>query len=214
MHMYTTGSSATKEETLADTYYGTGTGSDYAPNPESNLAYPFHYQDSLVDTFQKVNSTAKMVTITYDGFGTLITPFATYTNVVRIHKNFGVGDYDDNWYITTPFLSPVVRYESSTNMYTLVGHTTTTRVANVNKDYSVQVYPNPVTSGSTIKVLSANGYSNASVTISDVTGRVMQKINISGDMTRLDKGTLPAGIYLYQVYNAGQRIANGKIIVQ
>jgi len=69
-------------------------------NPEDFIHYPFTYNDNFTDTwaasfisggytFYRTGTT----TVTADGYGTLITPAGTYTNVLRVHF---YQDYQDS----------------------------------------------------------------------------------------------------------------------
>lgn len=204
--------SSTKWETVANNYYGVGTGQDYTPNFESFLEFPFSYTNTFRDTFQKVGGSANTVDITYDGYGTLITPFATYTNVVRIQKYWGPGDYDYNWYTTSPYLGIVASYDAQGNNYVLVNNASAA-VHNINQPVSVQLFPNPATSHVTV-LTSFSEINNASVVITDISGKTMSITAITGNETHLDRNGLAPGIYLYQVQNNGLKVASGKIIFQ
>ncbi|MCC7030394.1 MAG: T9SS type A sorting domain-containing protein [Chitinophagaceae bacterium] len=73
----------------------TGSAYEIYDNPEMDLAFPFAYNQIVNNTYSKTNYTAAggissyqtgNVTLTYDGYGTLILPNGTYNNVVRIKK--------------------------------------------------------------------------------------------------------------------------------
>ena len=206
--------SATKWEQLSNNYAGVGTGTDYTPNPESAVEFPMHYLDSFTDTFQKVGGSANTVNITYDGYGTLKTPFATYTNVVRIYKYWGPGDYDYNWYVTSPYLNIVMSFDMQSSSYTLVRDAASTSVINIQSPETVEVYPNPVTDNAIIKIATVNGINNASISLTNSMGAVLREIPLKDSETILSKGNLPGGLYFYSVFNNGMKIATGKLIIQ
>ena len=206
--------SPTKWEQLANNYSGPGTGTDYTPNPESAVEFPMSYLNSFVDTFQKVGGGPNTVTITYDGYGTLITPFATYTNVVRIYKYWGPGDYDYNWYVTSPYLDIVASFDMQSNAYTLVKTNSTTSIKENTSAESVSLFPNPLKDKATLTIDAPGGLNNASLILTDISGKVLKEIGISNTCTELQKDALEAGLYFYQVFNNGTRIANGKLIIR
>lgn len=205
--------SSTRWEMLANNYSGTGTGQDYTPNPESHLMFPFSYTNTFTDTFQKTTGGANTVDVTYDGYGTLITPHATYTNVVRLYKYWGPGDYDYNWYVTSPNIGIVASYHAQTNQYTLVRHMATAGVAKMSIVATAQLYPNPFIHTTTLKIDAPNGLSDASVTITDASGRVVRCMPVTAVETIISADELPSGLYFYNVQNGGIKIAGGKMVI-
>src|ERR1700741_4920579 len=130
---------ATRWDQIANSYAGPGTGKDYTANPESFLKFPFQYNESFIDTFQSTSGGVSSVTITYDGYGTLKTPFGTYNNVVRVMKYWGPGDYNYNWYTLNP-LAIMASFDAEKNSYTLTG-ATATNITESAENVSVQVFP-------------------------------------------------------------------------
>jgi len=77
-------------------------------NYEDILHFPFNYNNSYNDQWAASFQSAGYnyyrtgnTTVTADGYGTLITPNGTYTNVMRVHF---VQDYQDSTYIGTPYI--------------------------------------------------------------------------------------------------------------
>ncbi len=205
--------SSSYREAIATNYQGVGTGKDYTPNPEARLKFPFNYLESFTDNFQTTTSGVNSVTITYDGYGTLKTPYGTYTNVVRIKKDWGPGDYGYDYLATSPTLSIIMNYDATNNSYVIIGHTPTA-VQQLSSDISsVSVYPNPFSDKVTVAV-NTTSLNNASVSLTDMSGRIVKQVEISTPATTFSKGELAAGMYLYQVFNNGTRIATGKLAVQ
>jgi hypothetical protein len=90
--------------------YGVVSGATVIPysNPEDLLHFPFAYTNTFSDswagqfvssgyTFYRTGTT----TVTADGYGTLITPVTTYSNVMRIHF---VQVYKDSAYVGVPYV--------------------------------------------------------------------------------------------------------------
>jgi hypothetical protein len=155
-------------ENVAIQYAGTGTGTDFSPNLRMSVPFPFNYLDSRSDTFQSTTSTGlDTVRLTYDGYGTLKTPFYSYSNVIRIKEDYGTS-YSYSWYTVSPF-AMVMNYASATNNYVIV----TTKPAPSTSVHSTSlatmsaIYPNPTSGDAILKVTLPGGYNNASVTISD-----------------------------------------------
>ncbi len=206
--------SSSKWEQLANNYSGVGTGTDYTPDPETAVEFPMSYLNSVIDTFQKVGGSANTVTITYDGYGTLITPFGTYTNVVRIYKYWGPGDYDYNWYVTSPNLDIVLSFDMQSNAYTFIRTASTTAIKEVSAKETAQIYPNPLTNSGTLKISAPNGLYNAFLTVADATGRIVKYVPAYEAETTISRDQLCPGLYFYSVENSGLKIASGKLVIQ
>ncbi len=76
-------------------------------NFEDMMHYPFTYLNTFTDPWAAEFFTASQywrtgsTTVTADGYGTLITPVGTYTNVTRVHF---VQTYQDSTFIGSPFI--------------------------------------------------------------------------------------------------------------
>jgi hypothetical protein len=200
-------------ENVAITYGGVGVGTDYSPNLRMSVPFPFHYTDVARDTFQTTTSGQDTVRLTYDGYGTLITPFHTYTNVIRIKEESSATNYHYSWYTVSPFVL-IMNYSSTGNNYVIVNATpNSTGISSTAEVSHVTVYPNPMWHKAILKTDAANGYRNASVTIADITGRVVKTIPVTSAETVIEKDGFAPGLYFYTVQNDGVKIANGTLAV-
>jgi hypothetical protein len=205
--------SSTLWEAIATNYSGPGTGKDYTPNFESNLKFPFSYGETFTDYFQSTTSAQYPVDITYDAYGTLITPSATYTNVVRIKKYWGPGDYSYSWMSTNP-LFIIMNYNSTSNSYVLVGSATADiQDINTNK-LKVQLFPNPINSSSRF-VISGNikNFQNTMIIIYDALGKEVKQLKVDANEIIINRDGLENGIYFYKLINSNQIVATGKLII-
>lgn len=200
-------------ETEATGYGSTGA-VNYSPNARLAAPYPFHYLDVAVDTYQTTTSGPQVETLTYDGYGTLVTSIYTYYNVIRVKEDYGGADYHYAWYTTNP-LQLVMDYSNSGNNYVFIAATPPpTAVSEVSPSkITAQIFPNP-SRGGLVLVLNAAGLGDASLLLTDATGRIVKQAAVNSNETQIARDGLPAGIYFYQVYNDGARVANGKIILQ
>jgi len=201
-------------ENMAITYGGAGVGTDYSPNLRLSVPIPFNYGDSKSDTFQSTTSGQDTVRLTYDGYGTLKTPFYTYNNVIRIKEDYGT-KYAYSWYTMNPF-ALVMSYGSTANNYVIVTSqpvTTPTEVKNVGAAAQVSVYPNPTSGNTILKTSFADGYNSASVIITDVSGRAVKQMPVIAEETTINTNDLTAGMYFYTVQNGGIIVGNGKLVV-
>ncbi|HKC68949.1 MAG TPA: T9SS type A sorting domain-containing protein [Bacteroidia bacterium] len=102
----------------------TGTTSIVIPysNPEDMIHFPFTYNDTYTDTWAGTFTNGTMFyrrgtdSVTADGYGTLILPNGTYSNVLRVHF---VQNYQDSANFGTPY---IITYHNSEYMWWLNGN--------------------------------------------------------------------------------------------
>jgi hypothetical protein len=206
--------SATGLSELANSVTTTaGSGRDYTPGPRKILKFPFNYLDTFTATYATSTTTGHDFS-EYDGYGTLITPWTTYTNIVRVKTTYttAVG-YAINWYILNPLLA-VLTYDSNSGSYTGVTATLTSTTELESTSPSVSVYPNPVSNQAAINIPSIKANSGAYVVVADITGKELNRIPVTGPTTTFTTGSLNPGIYFYKVVNSDLPITNGKFIVR
>lgn len=91
--------------------YSPSTSHEIFQNPDKHLIFPFDYNQSFVDSYAKTNySDATTIssfqtgtrTVTYSGYGTLILPQGSFTNVALISElrtnSLGPDSYTYTWY--------------------------------------------------------------------------------------------------------------------
>lgn len=73
-------------------------------DPYTLLVFPFTFGTISTDSAQEVGQSSPISeTITYDAYGTLITPFGTFNNVIRASRLQNNSYTDFIWYNTAPF---------------------------------------------------------------------------------------------------------------
>lgn len=209
--------SSTKMEVLAYSITSLGSGNDFTPNPRTVLKFPFKYNDSLADTWQKVSGSTNNVTITYDGYGKLITPTSTYSNVIRVKEDYGSGVVDYQWYILNPLMS-VLSYNNSSNTFYLTSATATIGITDqLSLETSVNLYPNPVKDKLVIQLSdlpSQNNNLNLNLNLLNTFGQIIKQVSISSKQTNIELENISAGIYFYQIQDKRNILKTGKIIVE
>ncbi len=203
---------ATKMEVLAYTITSPGTGNDYSPNPRTMLKFPFSYQDTANDLWQKVGGSVNTVTITYDGYGTLITPTATYTNVVRVKEDYGSGGIDYQWYLTNP-LMPIMIFDHNNNYLYYTGAVVTGTSEILSNKVSVNVFPNP-SNGKVTFTLSKAEIKSGVISITNSLGQVVSETIINAETSVIEISGLASGIYYYQVSAENSVLGRGKLVVE
>lgn len=200
--------SPTKMEVLAWTITSPGAGNDYTPNPRTTLKFPFNYNDIETDTWQKVNGSPEAVTLTYDAYGTLITPTGTYTNVVRIKENYGVGQNDYQWYILNPLMQVAI-FDHNTNTLYHIGASQITGVDDQhNLQEAVEIFPNPSNEHVNVR----NIPSGSSIIIADMTGNLIYSSTQVDTQETINTSSFANGIYYLRLTSKG-KIVSKKLVI-
>lgn len=199
-----------KFEVLAYSITSPGSGNDYSQNPRTILKLPFNFQESVTDTWQKAGGSVNNVTVTYDAYGTLITPTGTYSNVVRIKEDYGAGAIDYQWFLTDP-LSPVMVYDHNNNRLIFVG-ASANAISETSRPNQVTIFPNPGKDFVMLKI----GYTVelATVRIFNSQSQLVKEITATGNEVQIEVQGLPAGIYSCQVLNNNSMITAIKLAVE
>lgn len=82
-----------------------------------------------------------------------------------------------------------------------------------NNEIAVKVYPNPSHYNVTFEI-TGQKQGNYRVELFNTIGASVLKSNTSNNKMIIEKGTLPAGIYFYQVSNQNGNVGNGKLIIE
>jgi hypothetical protein len=197
-------------------------------NSEDLLRFPLTYTNTYIDTFAATYTSTSTfsrkgtVTVTADGYGTLILPTGTYTNALRVHRvedysdtmvgfPFGFGYLTDmyTWYVpgARSELLSLVSFTISGASTTKYAYYTSVQPSAVsilhNSVNEVETYPNPVKGELNIQ-FSVNESADIRISIVDMIGKELAVI--SNEI--FDNGThnlayntssLPIGMYLLRI---------------
>ncbi len=206
--------SATKFDVLADNISAPGAGNDFSPNPKTALKFPFYYGDSVVDTYQKVGGTTINVSTTYDGYGTLITPYGTYTNVWRVKEIQSTGNGTYTWETVNP-IRPIIVYTISNNSLTMFGNTPITGINDPKaSELSVDLYPNPAKDKLVIKLSDVSSNGTYTLNLFNLEGQCIKEVSIRSGINDVELENLAGGIYFYHLKEGYNTIKTGKIILE
>lgn len=197
-------------------------GNDYSTysDPAELIHFPFTYLSSFTDSFKenaylimeyfhdKIYTGAD--TVTADGYGTLKTPFATITNVLRIHTHERAAGFTDDgtsisedlnwtydtyaWYDETGQIQATIQispYTSHQRFYYRISPTTSIEEE---AGAGIKVY---VTSNSACIHIETPFYRNYQIRIFDMAGKMVYHNSIS-QSAAITPGLMP-GIYLIEV---------------
>ncbi len=82
-------------------------------------------------------------------------------------------------------------------------------------NHHITVAPHPLASVSVLELCSTCELRNASFTLSALSGRTVHTLhNLYGTTVSIERGTIPAGIYVYSLTQDGSMIASGTIAVE
>jgi len=171
------------------------------------MPLPLSYGDTYTDTYQTATSTPKTNIVTYDGFGTLITPFGTYTNVGRqkiIATTYNSTAY--RWFQINPFTPLLyVDVNTSTNAVTSAAIFDANLAVNSNEfTAKISVFPNPTRSQLTIHP--SNNAIIDKVTITDLMGKVV--LVQSGNTTQVNVEQLASGLYILEAFSGEEKFTS------
>ncbi len=194
------------------------------------ISYPFTYGDTYTDNFSDGGmGNYGTVTTTADGYGTLILPYGTFSNLLRVYYHIlyidttaaipdtsfedlyvwykpGTHGYLGEYYAVSngAFTAYGIRYldQSSVGIENLSGN-----------ENGFSVYPNPAHDLLFINLKERTSITSK-VELVNTFGQIIKVVLLSGNGTinRLDVSDVPKGVYLLNVW-AGQNKMCRKVII-
>ena len=185
----------------------------YLRYSDTNLIFQFPYTFNTIstDTFleDRPGSTADSQTRTYDAFGTLITPFGSFPDVIR-QKLESNGSVSYTWFDSRTYQVILGGNFDNSEVYFFKETTNLGISKNENQDFSI--YPNPTNDVFTI--YNQNNLNHALVNVYDVSGKALitnEKFN--SDYKNISLKDLSSGLYIVKITdNENQVLYNQKII--
>lgn len=212
---------------------GGGTVMTYS-DPMMQLGLPLTYQGNMSDNFAATFTSGVTFdrsgtnTQTVDGYGTVITPEGTFTNVLRSHMHQEYSDVTTGATITyvadiytwykAGVKDPVASVSQLTSNSTLSGTATTSYGSYLeatglgiteNEIGALSAYPNPAVSD--IKLdLSEDGINNILVT--DIQGKIYTPdYTVMGDKVVMNTNDLRGGVYFIRAEYASGKVEAAKV---
>lgn len=192
------------------------------------MSYPLHYQDVFVDTFYNTSGTwTAYSTHTADGYGDVILPGGTVSNVLRTHEyTYIVYPTDTTYENFYSWMKPGVHWNvcqygeihtSTQVLNTFFNYLdpVASGIADLNDSKNVSCYPNPFHNNLSVTVKNKN-YREVSFTIKNTLNQTVfsnQNNFSSSPLKSIDPGFLPNGIYLLEINIDEERIVK-KIVKQ
>jgi len=214
-------------------------GTDIIPysNYEDYLRYPFTYNSTYIDTFgatftggTETFNRGGTITVTADGYGTLMLPNGTYTNALRVHRTENYADSISgvpfgtyitetySWYVPNATVAVLSQsqislngiLEPSTAFYTSqTPGTIPSGITNLQTaGQAFQLYPNPVQDELNID-FTMEQTGQVHISLLDVVGREVAVIsnstfNIGKQHVAYATAALDKGIYLVKIQTENQ----------
>lgn len=192
----------------------------YLSDTEIQFQFPYSYNTSIADTAQSPESTAAaQINSVYDAYGTLITPFGTYNDVIR-YKHTSIQPNGSTqtfyyWYNSNPFYE-IMRGDfggvaNGENNYIQI-HKNTTFLGVVQQEQAqFSVYPNPTTGDFTIG--NTRGL-RGTATVYDMLGKVVMAEADLDSSNTISLKNCSAGVYFVQVTDQNKRVLQTRKIIK
>lgn len=163
-------------------------------DPKTPLEFPFSYPNYFIDYFT-YDGTNYSVSRAYMGYGTVILPTGTYTNVVKMASTSGA----INFFRSNP-VEPLVQIEDDGT--TIVFGDALVGVNEAAAGATLSAQPNPATDAVTIAGLAPN----ASWQLLDAAGRVQLSGMHAQGVLEIEVSSLPTGPYVFKSEDGTVRV--------
>lgn len=207
--------------------YEANTSHEIFQDPDKRLIFPFSYGQSFVDSYNKTNYSNSTTissyqtgnrTVQFNGFGTLILPQATFSNVALISElrtnSLGPNSTTFSWFDISN--GKQLMYYAENSGSTTIFFTSDLPsgiVQNENSD-EIRVFPNPFTDKAILQFAGVSKLNTPILELIDSKGKVVEKIIPESSSVTLHKNDLKAGIYFYRLSDGTHIIRQGKLTIQ
>ncbi len=189
-----------------DPEFGTNSASHF-DNASTLFELPYTFGTTFVNQYGYNNNLAND-TNHYDTYGTLITPFGTYNNVIRTKTSHG-NNVNYTWYHVNPFFELMSFYTSIdgdiiyNNYVSFFKNLTFLDIPkNENKDLLV-IYPNPATDYLVVNI--NDNQTNMLLTIYDLLGNaLLSNIHLDTNSNQVSLKDFSSGIYCIKITDRNQ----------
>jgi len=195
--------------------YDPSTSHEIYTNPDKRIVFPFSFNQTFTDTYSKTNySNATTIssyqtgnrTVSFNGYGTLILPQGTISNVALISEtrtnSLGPNSTYYSWWDLTTGKQLLFYSENNGNVTLAFNSSISTELKNnIETTSNFYVFPNPSNGEISISGISVN--TNNLVEIYNLLGQVVytEKIILNNSTLQLNPNLLP-GNYLIKISNS------------
>ena len=165
--------------------------------------FPYTYNTEINDTYQIEGQNSNSLTSVYDAYGTLITPFGTYSNVIR--QKITEGTYVNyTWYQTKPFSIIMQGEFTDSSSLTVYKNTTGLGVNPIEPKKAMAVFPNPAHTELNIQLPAQQALDRVAIT--DVTGKIVLKQD--HNLNQINVSDLANGLYFIEAHSGKEKFVN------
>jgi hypothetical protein len=159
-------------------------------NYRTALVFPYTFNLTNTDTYQKNGQSANTISHTYDAYGTITTSTASINNLVRdLSTDNGTGTTSALWWNASPVYPVLQADNTGVTLWQLASNNGIEQNENA---LNFRVYPNP----STNELRIINQKPITKIEICTVTGQVQ----LSTTQSLVDITTLQSGVYFVKAY--------------
>lgn len=193
-------------------------------NSDKRLIFPFAYGQSFTDTYAKTNySDATTVssnqtgtrTVTFSGFGTLLLPQGTFTNVALISElrtnSLGPNSTTFTWYDIDNGKRLLFYEENNGDIVTAYSADGPTSITKTDTEETIAIYPNPFSN--TLQFDNTNASIGSTYSLCEPTGKVVLSGIIDSKSISIYTSDLATGIYFLNV-GKGTAVETFKVMKQ
>lgn len=165
-------------------------------NPNTIFTFPFVFNTTINDVYQYQLGSPITSVSTYDAYGTLSTPFGTFTNVIRkktIESNDAYTYYV--WFTTNPRAVIMDGAISASDAYLYVYDNMPLAASDLQEQNLVDIYPNPASN--VLNLIVNNSITIEKIAIIDFTGKIIKTFEA---IEQIDISNLTSGLYFIQAY--------------
>lgn len=208
-------------------YYDPSTSHEIFQNPDKRLIFPFTLNQSFVDNYNKTNysnwntiSSYQNGTrsVTFAGFGTLILPQGSFSDVALITEirtsNLGPDSYTYTWYKISNGKILLFREENNGNIRTLFCSEPISGIHAGKLHSEIHILPNPISEYAHLILpenLIQNHFNMLSLKIYNSLGEEVKNLEINHSVTIIKREQLKAGCYVYNISHNNILLFRGKI---
>ena len=176
-------------------------------NPSTIYTFPFSYGNSFTDTATLSGSTQSK-TVTYDAYGTLITTYGTFNNIIRAKQVTSTGT-NYYWFKTNPFVGLLTATPSTGSTFNYIFSKPTTLSTTQNEVKQFSIYPNPTSGNISIKNIDFSNKSMFVKVYNMLGNQIVNNYKLETESANIDLSNYASGLYFIEIADE-----NNKVIYQ
>ncbi|MGZ3863390.1 MAG: T9SS type A sorting domain-containing protein [Bacteroidia bacterium] len=206
--------------------YDPSTAHEIYSDPDKRLIFPFSYGQSFSDNYKKTNysnsTTVSSVqtgsrTVTFNGFGTLILPQGSFSNVALISElrtnSLGGNEYTYTWVDINNGNGLLYYHDNAGSITTVYTLEAVNAIQNIDLSHAVTLAPNPASNNCQLHIQTNDVLVNSELSIFDSFGREISKEIFNGNTVNISKRNAAPGLYFYEIKTQAG-LLKGKVVFE